>query len=311
MKPRSDKEIDKKFNEIDKLFDQISEENKEELEHAKIKPIHPKFPYAQNGIMAYIATMGSGKSYNYIKFAAQQQFIFDQPFYELVVICSTSANFDKTVQAYKKSITESKLVAIKDTSLLDFLNKYMRRILKYNSIHKFIDSDFKDLNEEITRILDKHRLKAEKKNKKELIKLIEYLSMKLAKYNWKTYPHRMLLILDDFASHPLLRSKETEMSRLLKKLRHFNITTAICVQTTQSIPRDLKRILADCVLFPGISSEDFNDLMKNGPFGAFNKKQLWDIYSKLKNQNDMFRIHIKAQILMVTYANTKEPIKQK
>ena len=50
---------------------------------------------------------------------------------------------------------------------------------------------------------------------------MRYIVNKLSKYQWKTYPHRCLLILDDFASHPLLRSKETDLSRLLKKLRHF------------------------------------------------------------------------------------------
>ena len=68
MKPRSDKDIIKKFEEIDKLFDKISNENKQELENAKIKPIHPTlFPYSQNGIISFIAPMGAVKSYNYTK----------------------------------------------------------------------------------------------------------------------------------------------------------------------------------------------------------------------------------------------------
>ena len=300
MKSKSDQAIDKKFAEIDNLFDELASKNKKELENAQIKPIHDKFPYAQNGIVAFIATMGSGKSYNYTKFAAKQQFIFNEPFYELVVICSTSAKFDKTVETFSPTITKSKLVAIKDSDLLDFLNKYMRRILKYNSITKFISSNFKNTNDEIMRLFEKHRLSLEKP--KDKIKSIGYLASKLAKYNWKTYPHRMLLILDDFASHPLLRSKETEMSRLLKKLRHFNITSMICVQTTKSIPKDIKRGLSDCILFPGVSEEDFAELMKEGPFGKFDRKQLWDIYSQLKNKHDMFRIHIEAQQVFIDLA---------
>ena len=303
MKPKSDSQIVKKFNEIDKLFNELSNKNREELENAKIKPIHIEyFPFCQNGITALIATMGSGKSYQYIKFAAKQQHIFNQPFYELIVICSTSSKFDKTVQTFKKSITKSKLVAIKDSELLDYLNKYMRRILKYNSINKFINTRFRDLNEEILRLFSKHRIKFPSDSKHDKAKLLEYLAKKLAQYNWQTNPHRMLLILDDFASHPLLRSKETELSRLLKKLRHFNITTIICVQTTKSIPKDIKRGLSDCILFPGVSEEDFAELMKEGPFGKFDRKQLWDIYSKLKNKHDMFRIHIEAQQVFIDLA---------
>ena len=303
MKPRSDKDIIKKFEEIDKLFDKNSNENKQELENAKIKPIHPTlFPYSQNGIISFIAPMGAGKSYNYTKLAAKQQFIFNDPFFELVVICSTSSKFDKTVKSFKKAVTESKLVAIKDTDLLEFLDKYMRRILKYNSINDFINSRFKELNEEISRLIFKHRIKFPSNIKADKTKLIEYLAKKLSKYGWRTHPHRMLLVLDDFASHPLVKSKETQMSRLLKKLRHFNITVMICVQTTKSITPDIKRILSDTILFPGISEEDFQDLMKIGPFGGFDRKQLWKEYSRLKNEHDMFRIHSKAHRVFIDHA---------
>ena len=59
--------IDEKFKEIDKQFDKISRSNKEVLDNALIKPIHEKFPFAQNGITAFIAWMGSGKSYANLK----------------------------------------------------------------------------------------------------------------------------------------------------------------------------------------------------------------------------------------------------
>ena len=59
------KSVDQKFREIDKLFDKFSEKNHEQLSNAEIKPIHEKYPFAQNGICAFIAPMGSGKSYNY------------------------------------------------------------------------------------------------------------------------------------------------------------------------------------------------------------------------------------------------------
>ena len=65
-------------------------------------------------------------------------------------------------------------------------------------------------------------------------KKLKYISEKLVKYGWATYPHHCLLVLDFFASHPLIRSKETKMCRLLKKLRHFDIYAIICVQTVKS-----------------------------------------------------------------------------
>ena len=290
-------DIDKKFADIDKAFSRISSRNKQVLDNALIKPIHERFLLSQNGIAAFIAPMAGGKSYTYIKLAAQQEVLFNEPFFELIVICSTSSKFDETVNTFKDIIKKSKLVAIKDSDLLDYLNKYMRRILKYNSIIKYVNSNFKDINEELHRLINKHRLIRNDKDNK---KLLKYIAEKLAKYHWRTYPHRMLLILDDFASHPLLRSKETDLSRLLKKLRHFNINVIIVVQTVKSIPKDIKRTLSDMILFPGISKDDFYDLMKESPASCFDVDKLWSEYIKLTDPHTRFNIYIKARRATIT-----------
>ena len=292
--------IEERFKKIDELFEKIQSKNKVELENAMIKPVHEKYPLAQNGIVGLIAPPGSGKSFTYLKLAAQQEQLFNEPFFELIVICSTSNKFDKTVEAYKDVIKKSKIVALKDSDLLAWLNKYMRRILKYNAIMKYIQSDFKDENEEMTRILNKHRFKQNgKQTEKQKYDMVKYIANKLSKYGWKTFPHRCLLILDDFASHPLVRSKETEMSRLLKKLRHFNINVMICVQTSKSISKDIKRICTDFILFPGLSETDFADLMKESMAGKFDRKELWNQYHALTNQHDSFRIHIYANKVII------------
>jgi len=109
----------------------------------------------------------------------------------------------------------------------------------------------------------------------------------------------MLLILDDYASHPLLRSKETELSRLLKKLRHFNINVIICVQTVKSIPRDLKRCLQDLIIFPGINQEDFFDLMKEVNTNFIDHKLLWETYRKLDNPHTIIRLHLVARRVII------------
>ena len=289
--------IDAAFKEIDKQFDATQRKNKY-LKHALLTPIHEKYPYAQNGITAMIASMGSGKTYTYLKLMKQQEVLFDDAFYELIVLCSTSNKFDATVNAFKGLITKSKLVPIKDTDLLEFLNKYMRRILKFNALNKFM-VDPKDVDEEMQRISEKHGLKLRSKSPKDLEKLVKYVTSKIEKYQWRTFPHRCLLVLDDFASHPLLRSKENELPRLLKKLRHFNINVIICVQTTRSIPRDIKRILSDCILFPGISRDDFYDLMKEGSFGSFEADEVYKVYKSLTNKHDRMVFHIAANRIIV------------
>ena len=105
-KARSDKEILEYFNNVDKLFDKLGNKNKEELENAKIKPISNSYPFGQNGICAIIGVMNSGKTYNYLKLAAQQEGIFDEPFFETVVVCSTSGEFDKTMKTFRAAITK-------------------------------------------------------------------------------------------------------------------------------------------------------------------------------------------------------------
>ena len=92
--------IDEKFRKIEDRFSQLALQNKEELEHAKIKSIHDKYPWAQNGITAFIAGMGSGKSYNCLKLIAKQEVLFKDAFYETVALCSTSSEFDKTTQIF-------------------------------------------------------------------------------------------------------------------------------------------------------------------------------------------------------------------
>ena len=293
--------IDQAFKDIDKQFDKVQQKNKY-LKYALLTPIHHKYPYAQNGITAMIASMGSGKTYTYLKLMKQQEVLFDDAFYELIVLCSTSNKFDATVNAFKPLITKSKLVAIKDTDLLEFLNKYMRRILKFNALNKYM-KDRKDIDEELERICNKHQLKLDSTKPKDVEKVVKYVCNKIEKYQWRTFPHRCLLVLDDFASHPLLRSKENELPRLLKKLRHFNINVIICVQTTRSIPRDIKRILSDCIIFPGISRDDFYDLMKEGPFGEFDTDECYTSYKALTNKHDRMVFHIAANRIIVHKAD--------
>ena len=110
MKQRTDKEIEEAFKLVDKQFDATQKKNKY-LKFALMTPIHDKYPFAQNGITAMIASMGSGKTYTYLKLMKQQEVLFDDAFYELIVICSTSSKFDETVNAFKDLIKKSRFLS--------------------------------------------------------------------------------------------------------------------------------------------------------------------------------------------------------
>ena len=311
MKRNSDEEIDNAFKKIDEQFDKISRSNADELGYAQLKPIDEKYPYAQNGITAMIAPVGSGKSYNYLKLMAKQEHIFNEPFFELIAICSTSNKFDKTVQTFKDTIKKSKIVPVKDSDLLDYLNEYMHRMFIYNTIMRFVMDGlpWQKLNEkynDLLELLRKHVGIYSFNNPKTIVKGTKWIASILNEYGWKTYPHRMLLILDDFASHPLLRSKETEMSRLLKKLRHFNINVIICVQTVKSIPKDIKRGLSDLILFPGISEYDFKDLLKEINMNFIDHNTLWNSYRQIDNRHTTIALHLNARRIIITPARWSE-----
>lgn len=286
------KSIDDKFKEIDRIMEQNSKNAKFVLDNAQIEPIDEHYLWSSNGIYADIAVPGSGKSYLKMKMIMQQEQLGEEPYYELVAYCSTSNGFDETVMAHKDSITKSKLVFIKDSEQLDWLNKYLKRMLKYNSMNKYMLSDFQDVTEEMTRLIEKRRLKRTKDK-------IKYIAEKLTDYGWRTYPHRCLLILDDFASHPLVRTKESEMSRLLKKLRHFNITVSIIVQTAASLPKEIKRMLTDLVLFRGMNEDDFKNLFRCIP-SSWDWKKMWELYrSSITEKRDKMILHLTARKIVV------------
>ena len=58
--------IEEKFREIDKLFDKLSAKNKVQLENAQIKPIHAKYPFAQNGFFNASEKVGYFSGLNFL-----------------------------------------------------------------------------------------------------------------------------------------------------------------------------------------------------------------------------------------------------
>jgi hypothetical protein len=291
--------IDKKLIEVHETFKSLGKKNAENLKHAKIEPIHEKFSYSKNGIWAMIATMGSGKSYNYLKLATQQSVIFDKPYYELIVICSTSAELDETVKTFKPAIKRSEIIAIEDNKLLEWLEEYKAKTFLYHELMKFVNSDFKNPSEQMLDIIQKNSLQNQKR-------LVEFIAKNLKEIGWKTYPHRCLLILDDFAAHPLLKRKETPLCGILKKLRHYKMTVIICVQTVTSIIKDIRRDVSDFIMYPGISFEDLKNLVRGSSLSCFDPLWLWQEYSKIKDQHTMFTCHVKAR--RVTYTPPDSPV---
>jgi hypothetical protein len=68
---------------------------------------------------------------------------------------------------------------------------------------------------------------------------------------WKEfqgYPSNTLLILDDFAEHPLIMNVETPLNRLFMKTRHSNLTVILSFQSWRFVYVNVKRLSTDIYL---------------------------------------------------------------
>ena len=271
------------INEANEILEKARKKNAKELSMAVVKPLAKEYPFSTNGIYLFCGKIGSGKSYEVMKHILVTERLFEQPYYSLIVFCSTSGGLDKTVQTFLPKV-KTPICFMPDTSLMPFLRRHIKVKQKYYAMVQFMNSNLKKPSTEMTRIINKHGLK-----KKEDV--LKYIAQKLMKYGTNRYPANLLLVLDDFAANPLIQQKESELNRLLTKTRHYNITCIICVQTTKFIIKNLKRMLTDVVLYKGLSEDDWTDLMRELSH-SFDAKSLWLRYHELNDIHSKLFMHL-------------------
>lgn len=279
--------------EVKNTIEKVIRKNKNELESAFIKSIAPNYDFSTNGLFIFCGKMGSGKTLEIIRHILMCDKIKEESHYNLIAFCSTSSGLDKTVSSFLPQI-KTAVAFIPDTHLLQFIKLHIKKKLKYYSLMKYINSKFKKPDEEFKRLTLKHSLNDKKK-------MFMYIIDKLTKYQQVKYPLNLLLVLDDFAGHPLLKANDSELCRIITKGRHYNITTIIAVQTTKFVLKNIKRMCTDLVLWKGCSEDDYIDLMRELPH-TFNSKELWIDYSQLKDSHSRLEIHV--------YANNAKLVKE-
>ena len=235
--------------------------------------------------------------------------LFDKPHYDLILFCSTSGAMDKTSETFAKHC-KTPIKYLKESELMQFLNRHLRRKNKYYAMIKHVLSKFAETNDEMARIIHKYSLT-------DIDDRIRYIAMKLRNYgvinknaksvndakyrdskgialeDFVRYPFNTLLILDDFAASPLLTKKDSPLVRMLTKTRHYNLTAIIVAQTIRFIPLNLKRLATDVILYAKYSDEDFLAVLDQTP-NSLNKKQALDQYRALTNPHDHLIINITA-----------------
>ena len=246
--------MSKEISEVDKEIKSIIKKNKRELETALIKPMHPQHQFSSNGLYLFIGKPGSGKTYYILKHILLSEKLFDKPYYNLIVFCSTSNGLDKTVLAFKDKI-KTPLIFLSDTELLPFLEEHVKEKMRYYSMYRFVMNNFNNPDDTMSEIIRLNGLNTKQK-------LVKYIAQEFNKYNTNRYPLNCLVVLDDFANNELLTNKKSKLHTYFTKCRHYNLTFIIAVQTVKFVPKNVKRMTTDCVIYGGMSEDDFIGLMK-------------------------------------------------
>lgn len=257
------------IKQVDKEIQKVLKKNKKELDTALIRPMHPSHQFSSNGLYLMIGKPGSGKTFFVLKHILLSERLFEKTYYNLIVFCSTSNGLDKTVLAFKDKI-KTPILFLNDSDLLNFLEEHVKEKMRYYSMYRYVMNNFKNPDETMQNIINQNGLHSR-------LKLVKYIAGEFNKYNTNRYPLNCLVVLDDFANNELLTDKKSKLHTYFTKCRHYNLTFIIAVQTVKFVPKNVKRMATDCVIYGGLSEDDFMCLLKELSH-PWNTKQLYEKY---------------------------------
>ena len=270
------------MDKVRKMMDEVQEKVSKDLDFEKIAPFDEECKFGKNGLWLFIGPQGSGKTHKLLETILYTELVYDKPYFDNIIFCSTSEQLDKTLDAFKKKI-KTRIEFVPEDKLLDRIKTHIKRKAKFYSMMKFIKSKGDESDATMIRLAKKHKLYDVKKTSK-------YIKKKIEDYGHPAYPAPLLLIMDDFLGSAMLESKMSEMVKLLTKCRHNNITCIISQQSTKGIGRTVRRLASDCCLWKGFGEDDFCDFTKEFNM-SFGKKELYQIYKQLKSKHDCMIFH--------------------
>lgn len=280
------------IRKVDSIMKRETKKNKRELEMASIKPLSKDWLFSTNGVYFFCSKMGGGKTYMIMKHLMITDRLFGHNYYDTIIFSSTSDEMDKTVETLSPNVS-TPITNVSDTNLLIFMQKHIKEKMKYYAIWKYALSDGQNVSKIMQKIIDKHKLYRMHKGERiiDIKQLITYSIIKISKWKFNRYPSMSLLIMDDFAGHPLLKDPESPLARMFTKTRHYNLTVILAVQTWRFINLNFKRLCTDIVIWKGFSKEDFEKMIKQTPNDQ-NWENLWEQYKNLPDQHSHMILHI-------------------
>ncbi len=282
------------MEKVRKIMDDVQQKESEDLDFEKITPFDEECKFGKNGLWLFIGPQGSGKTHKLLETILYTELVYDKPYFDNIIFCSTSEQLDKTLDAFKKKI-KTKIEFVPEDKLLDRIKTHIKRKAKFYSMMKYIKSRGEESDATMIRLAKKHKLYDVKKTSK-------YIKKKIEDYGHPAYPAPLLLIMDDFLGSNMLESKMSEMVKLLTKCRHNNITCIIAQQSTKGIGRTVRRLASDCCLWKGFGEDDFMDFTKEFNM-SMGKKELYQIYKQLKSRHDCMIFHSHLDEVEVEFNN--------
>jgi hypothetical protein len=270
---------------VEELMKKALKKNNKEISEALIKPISKQWLFSSNGVYFFIGKMGSGKSYYIWKHIYMTERLFKEPYYQLIVYCSTSGEMDETTSSMLHNV-ETPIHQVKEQNLIAYLDKHLKRKSKYYSMCKHVLSKMKKTDEKMAQLIEKHALE-------DIRDRMDYIAEKFTKYGTSDYPLRTLLVLDDFATSDLLKKVDAPIAKYLTKTRHYHLTCIIVAQTWRFIALNLKRLATDVIVYAHFSDEDFVKILTQTPNDC-NVKQTLAGYRNLQGAHDHYIMNITA-----------------
>ena len=270
------------ITKVRSIMDEVQEKEHEELNFEKIEPFDEECKFGKNGLWLFIGPQGSGKTHKLIETILYTEMVYEKPYFDNIIFCSTSEQLDKTLELFKKKI-KTKIEFVKEDKLLDRIKLHIKRKAKFYSMMKYINSHGEESDPTMVRLAKKHKLWDVKKTSR-------YIKKKIEDYGHPAYPAPLLLIMDDFLGSDMLESRMSEMVKLLTKCRHNNITCIISQQSTKGIGRTVRRLASDCCLWRGFGEDDFMNLTKEFNL-SMDRKSLYQVYKNFKSKHDCMMFH--------------------
>ena len=276
---------------VDKLIAKEIKKNSNQIRSALIEPLSDDYRWSTNGLYFLCARMGGGKTYTIMRHIMITERLFAEPYYDTIIFTSTSGSLDKTVSSLQGQI-RTPLTYVDDVNLVQYLTKHLRNKMKWYAVMEFINSGGKEISELMQHILDKHRMYKFVKGKKviDIKRVLMYGEAKAAQYGFSHYPTNTLLVMDDFATNPLLKKVDSPLIGMLTKTRHYHLTGIVVAQTFRFIQLNLKRLCTDIAVWAGFSMEDFQKMVTQTPCSQ-DWRVLWDRYKNLKDKHSKMVIH--------------------